>query len=137
MPLPTGPITLVSQKDGFLLTALDDTDGAPVAMLPPGDADSQKWLVDTAGDAFVIRTAQADALFLVAASEDFMSPLILSRIPRNGPWNDVDSGPGIVLRLSDAPFLAGNSLLRIWPPRVALMSPDTGNEIVWRPVPAA
>jgi len=133
MPLPLGTITLTSQGDKSLLTALDDQNGAPVALLPGEAEPSQQWLVDSAGGGFILRLAPAPSLFLTARSADFMAPLVLSNIPRLARWTVVEQDEGIILQLADAPLRAANSLLRIYPPRVALMDPDFPGAIIWTP----
>jgi hypothetical protein len=134
MPLPLGTITL-SPGGESLLTALDDQNGAPVGLLP-GDAEaSQQWLVDNAGGAFTLRSAQAPSLFLSARSADPMAPLILSLNPSLGRWTVVEQDEGIILQLADNPWQAASSILRIYPQRLALMDPDAGRSITWIPSP--
>lgn len=137
MTMPTGTITLQSDKDRLMLSALDDQDGAPVALLPAEDTDAQRWIVATFNDAVIVRSAQADPLFLVARSSDPMSPIVLSRIPVLGQWTVVVQDPGIILQLNAAPLQLAYSLLRIWPPRLALMPSDSGNTITWIAAPVA
>jgi hypothetical protein len=135
MPLPLGIVTMSSQKDRMLLTALDDQNGAPVGLLAGEGFPSQTWLVDNAGGAFTLRSGQAESLFLSAGSADPMSPLALSNNPSLGRWTVVEQGPGIILQLAGASLQASYSLLTIWPPRLALLDPDFGRSITWIPAP--
>jgi hypothetical protein len=132
MPLPLGTITLLSERDDSLLTALDDQNGAPVALLPgTGGDNTQRWLVDNAGGAFTLRSAQAQSLFLAARSADPASPLILANNPSLGRWTVVEGDVGFNLQLADNPWQAAYSLLQIYPPRLALMDPNPDRTITW------
>jgi len=135
MPLPVGTVTLMSQRDQSLLTALDDQDGAPAALLPDEGAGTQRWLVDNMGGTFILRSAQAPSLFLSARSPDPMSPLVLSINPNLGRWTVVEQDQGIILQLVNEPWQAAYSLLRIYPPRLALMDANFGNSVTWIPSP--
>jgi hypothetical protein len=138
MPLPTGPVTLTSEKDGSLLTALDHQDGAPVALLGSGQADTQTWIVSPNDDGTVTLTsAQADALLLAARSQDPNAPLILSAAPASARWTVIEQEPGITLQLAGTSLATGYSLMKIWPPRLALQDPGAGNSISWIAAPAS
>jgi hypothetical protein len=120
----------------MLLTALDDQDSAPVALLPGEGAASQTWLVNNVAGTFTLRSGQAESLFLSARSADPMSPLVLSNNPSLARWTVVEEDDGIILQLADDPWQVAYSLLRIFPPRLALMDAEFGNSISWIPAPA-
>ncbi|GCB48178.1 RICIN domain-containing protein [Streptomyces sp. NL15-2K] len=112
-----------------LLTALEPAPGAPLVLLPRGNGDTQEWRVRSDGNGLHTITAANAHLDLTVSYDgepDMHEPALL--LPDRRSWNllpgnDPDT---YLIGVPNAPMRLGMSLLRIFPPRVAL-APEYGD----------
>ena len=114
-----------------LLTALEGRPGAHVVLLPPtGQPGTQQWQVKGTGNGngeYSIRNVASDLYLSFDGDPDMHELALLQPEPRSWvlfPGAEPDT---FVLGVPGAPMRLGLSLLRIFPPRVAL-APEYGYE---------
>ena len=112
-----------------LLTALGPEPGAPLVLLPPGEGATQEWRVRGDGNGGHTITA-SDAhldLFVSYEGEPDMHELTkLLADPRAWTLHSGAEPDTYAIEVPEAPMRLGLSLLRIFPPRVAL-APEYGD----------
>ncbi|MCJ1678564.1 hypothetical protein MTF65_14635 [Streptomyces sp. APSN-46.1] len=122
--LPKGLYRIVFTHEQ-LLTTLGSEPGAPLVLLPPDSGLTQTWQVQSNGNG--THTISADGQHVSYDGDpDMHEPALLLPEPRQ--WQLIPAAePGTYfIGVVDAPMRLGLSLLRIFPPRVAL-APEYGD----------
>lgn len=124
--LPNG-IYRIAFTNEQLLTALEPRPGAPLVLLPPDAGLPQEWQVrDTGNGVYTIQIPEQPAYVSYEGEPDMHEMAIVLPEPRGWrltPGMDPDT---FIIAVPDAPMRLGLSLLRIFPPRVAL-APEYGD----------
>ncbi|QJT01461.1 hypothetical protein G9272_14965 [Streptomyces asoensis] len=123
----TNGIYQISFTNEQLLTSVDARPGAPLMLLPQENGVHQGWKVTgKGGNAYTI--SLPDGLMHVSydGDPDMHEPAILHLEPRE--WNLIPGEEPDTFQIAvvNAPMRLGLSLLRIYPPRVAL-APEYGD----------
>jgi hypothetical protein len=105
------------------LTASDNQPGTPLLLLPPGQTPGeQRWRIERNGDACAIRAAELSLYVGFDGDPDMHEMAILQ--PRPRLWRLEPGGESDTYSIgvpdTDPQLRLGMSLLRIFPPRVAL-----------------
>ncbi|GAA5185371.1 hypothetical protein GCM10023322_29190 [Rugosimonospora acidiphila] len=129
-PVPDG-LYQIGFPGAQLLTLPLETDqpGMPVLLLPPaGERDTQVWEIRAADGGNCTIRGKSSELYLGFDGEPDMQELVVGYSePRQ--WQiDPGAEPGTyTVGVPDTKFRLGRSLLRVYPPRVALL-PSMGDQ---------
>ncbi|NUJ99768.1 hypothetical protein HRW23_23520 [Streptomyces lunaelactis] len=124
--LPNGRYRIAFTNEQFL-TAVEQGPGAPLMLLPPGSGLSEEWEVRGNGNGtHTVRIPDVDAYVSFDGEPDMHEPALI--LPESREWRLIPGmEPGTYfIGVTDAPMRLGLSLLRIYPPRVAL-APEYGD----------
>ncbi|WKX72113.1 hypothetical protein [Streptomyces sp. XD-27] len=109
-----------------LLTSLDGSPGGPLVLLSPGEGSTQDWIVENRGNGRCSIKDRDSNLYVSFEGEPDMHELAIL-LPEPRAWNLIpDKGRNsFIIGVEGAPMRLGMSLLKIFPPRVAL-APEYG-----------
>lgn len=123
--LPDGIYQIAFTGEQFL-SAAEPQSEAQLILLPEGGADVQAWEIRREGDAYTIR-ALGEELFVSFEGDPEMHEIaLLLPEPREWRLEPGTESDTYSINVLDAQMRLGMSMLRIFPPRVAL-APEYGD----------
>jgi hypothetical protein len=136
--IPTDGIYRISKRDGNDLTILSDSTDAPLALLPPGEPSEQEWELKTHPEDRTVSFRNAKSgLFAGVQTPSSHGHAILSQNGQSWVLEEAEGGEGVYIRLPEKDsadeLVLELSMLRIFPPRVALQNKRHGDwQQTWR-----
>ncbi|MGV9777723.1 hypothetical protein [Streptosporangium sp. NPDC003464] len=110
-----------------LLTAPGNAPGAPICLLCPDPDLTQTWQVRSVGDGrHTIRAADSQLYLSFDGEPDMHETALTQTEPRPWKLRPTQEADSFAIAVPDTDMRLGLSLLRIFPPRVAL-APDYGD----------
>jgi len=121
MPALSTGVYRISFTNEQLLTVPDLRPGAPLMLLPPDAGPPQEWVVSNGdNDTYTISPPNTALSVSYDGEPDMHEPAIMENQPRRWRLTPGEALDTYFIAVPDAPMRLGLSLLRIFPPRVAL-----------------